>query len=80
MPKPADRHVVPHKDGWAVKKPGAERSSAIAPTQREAQAIARGLVERAGGGEMVTHGVDGRIRNSDTVAPGNDPFPPRDKR
>ena len=35
---------------------------------------------RAGGGEVRIHGRDGAIRDADTVAPGNDPSPPRDKR
>ncbi|MDP3984720.1 MAG: DUF2188 domain-containing protein [Acidimicrobiia bacterium] len=33
-----------------------------------------------GGGEVTIHGRDGRIRDSDTVPPGHDPNPPRDKR
>ncbi|KQP63114.1 DUF2188 domain-containing protein [Nocardioides sp. Leaf285] len=75
------RHVVPSdRGGWDVTAPGAKRPSAHAGTQREAQDRAREIVHRAGGGEVVTHGRDGRIRDSDTVAPGNDPFPPRDKR
>jgi hypothetical protein len=28
----------------------------------------------------VIHRPDGRIRDSDTIPPGRDPFPPRDKR
>ena len=34
----------------------------------------------SGGGEVRIHRRDGKIRDSDTVAPGNDPFPPRDKK
>jgi hypothetical protein len=41
---------------------------------------AREIVHNAGGGEVKIHGRDGRIRDSDTVAPGNDPNPPRDKK
>lgn len=75
------RHVVPAKDGgWAVRKPGAARASATAPTQAAAAAAARRIVENAGGGEVRIHGRDGRIRDSDTVAPGNDPNPPRDRK
>jgi len=32
-----------------------------------------------GGGELTTKGVNGTIRSKDTIAPGNDPNPPRDK-
>jgi hypothetical protein len=76
-----ERHVVPNSDGgWDVKAPGAGRSSAH--TERQDQAIdrAREIIGNTGGGEVVIHGRDGQIRDSDTVPPGHDPFPPRDKR
>jgi len=31
-------------------------------------------------GEIRIHGRDGKIRDSDTVAPGDDPHPPRDRK
>lgn len=75
------RHVTPsEKGGWDVKKPGASRASAHADTQAEAIGRAKKIVENAGGGEVRIHGRDGKIRDSDTVAPGNDSNPPRDKR
>lgn len=74
------RHVVPHPEGWAVQKPGASRASSVHDTQAAAQNRAREIVGNAGGGEVTIHGRNGRIRDSDTVSPGNDPFPPRDKR
>lgn len=74
-----NRHVVPNPDGgWDVKKPGANRSSSRENTQSEAINRAREIVRNAGGGEVVIHRPDGTIRDSDTVAPGNDPYPPRD--
>jgi predicted RNase H-like HicB family nuclease len=64
-----DRHVVPHADGgWDVKAPHAERASSHHDTQAEAILRAREIIGNAGGGELVTHGMDGRIRESDTVA------------
>lgn len=75
-----NRHVVPRGDGWAVVAPGNSRASAVLPTQREAEQRAREIVGNNGGGEVRTHGQDGRIRDSDTVSPGNDPNPPRDRR
>ncbi len=76
-----ERHVVPDKDaGWAVRAPNAERASSLHATQAQAEARAKEILAGAGGGEAVIHGRDGRIRDSDTVAPGNDPFPPRDKK
>lgn len=74
-----NRHVVPNPDGgWDVRAPGAQRASSHHDTQAEATDRAREIVGNAGGGEVVIHGRDSRIRDSDTVAPGNDPFPPRD--
>jgi len=75
------RHVVPGKDGgWDIKKPGSTRSSENVPTQGEATKRAKEIVRNAGGGEVTIHRPNGQIRNSDTVKPGNDPFPPRDKK
>jgi hypothetical protein len=76
-----NRHVVPNKDGgWDVKAPSASRASAHTDTQAQAVNRAREIVHNAGGGEVRIHGRNGQIRDSDTVAPGNDPNPPRDKR
>ncbi len=78
--KKNDRYVVRHGDDWAVKKPGAERASSIHGTQKEAESRAKNIVGGLGGGEVRIQGRDGRWRDSDTVAPGNDPIPPRDKK
>jgi len=76
-----ERHVVPNPDGgWDVKAPGAQRSSAHVDTQGDAINRAREIVHNTGGGEIVIHRPDGSIRDSDTVPPGHDPDPPRDKR
>jgi len=75
-----NRHVVPNSDGgWDVVKPGASRASAHTDTQADAISRASNIVRNAGGGEVRIHGRDGQIRDSNTIAPGNDPFPPRDK-
>lgn len=75
------RHVVPNSNGgWDVKAPGGKRASAHTDTQAQAQQRAAKIVENLGGGEVTTHSRDGRIRDSDTIAPGNDPNPPRDKK
>ena len=81
MSKPSDRHVVRNADGgWDVVAPNADRVSSHHGTQADAIDRAREIVGHAGGGEVVIHGRDGRIRDSDTIAPGNDPNPPRDRR
>lgn len=72
------RHIVPNPDGgWDVVKDGAKRASAHADTQSAAQDRGREILHNAGGGELVTHGRDGQIRSKDTIAPGNDPHPPK---
>lgn len=57
---------------WTIVKENAERASAKAGTQFEAEQIAKHLAARSGGGEVRIHRPDGRIRDSDTVAPGNE--------
>ena len=47
-------------------------------TKAAAETRAREIVRNAGGGEVVIHGIHGRIQDSDTIPQGNDPFPPRD--
>lgn len=73
-----DRHVVKNpRSGWDVKAQGAKRASAHGKTQAAAEKMAKKIVGNAGGGEVVIHGRDGKIRDKDTVAPGNDPYPRR---
>lgn len=75
-----DRLVVKHGDGWAVKAPGASRASAVTSTKKQAEARAKEIVKKQGGGEVRIQGRDGKIRDSDTVKRGRDPNPPRDKK
>lgn len=70
-------HVVPHGDGWATRREGAQRVGSTHPTQGDAIGAARGRAQRDRG-EVVIHRPDGRIRDADSY--GNDPFPPRDKK
>ena len=79
MGTPNQRNVVPNpKGGWDIDAPGASQASGHFDTQAQAINRAREIVHNAGGGEVRIHGLNGQIRDSDTVAPGNDPFPPRD--
>lgn len=81
MSKRTNYHIVPDSDrGWAVKKEGGSKASAFAPTQRGAEKIAKTFSTNSGGGEVVIHRRDGKIRDKDTVYPAPDPFPPRDRR
>jgi len=75
-----DRMVYRRGDGtWANQREGASKASGLHPTQREAINEAKQMLQNSGGGELTVKGVDGKIRSKDTVAPGNDPNPPRDK-
>ena len=78
----ANYHVTQDKDsgGWRAKREGADRASGTYGTQAEAEASAKEFSSNNGGGEVRIHGRDGKIRDSDTVAPGNDPNPPRDRK
>jgi Uncharacterized protein conserved in bacteria (DUF2188) len=79
MPGTANsRDVVQRDDGtWAITKPGSERASAVAPTQDAAVQRGTAILHNDGGGELRIHGRDGQIRDQRTIAPGNDPYPPK---
>ena len=78
----ANYHVIRNRetDKWYIKKENAMSISAKANTQLKAEKIAKKFCYNTGGGEVKIHGLDGKIRDSDTVAPGNDPCPPLDKK
>jgi Uncharacterized protein conserved in bacteria (DUF2188) len=62
------------KDGkWIGKRDNASRASVTADTQDAAYKKTRDLAQRNGGGEVKLHGVDGAIRDKNTIAPKNDP-------
>jgi predicted RNase H-like HicB family nuclease len=76
-----ERHVVKNPDGgWDVKKPHADRASSHHDTQAQAEQRAKEILGNIGGGEVVIHGRDNKIRDKDTVPPANDPNPPKDRR
>jgi uncharacterized protein YdaT len=70
-------HVVPNpKGGWDVKRGGGERASAHTDTKADAVNLARDI-SRKQHTELVIHGLDGKIQQSDSH--GHDPCPPVDK-
>lgn len=72
----ANYHVTQKKgqENWNVQKEGGKKPSATAPTQKEAEKIAKQLSANSGGGEVRIHKPNGGpIRDTDTVKPGNDP-------
>ena len=79
MSKGRDRTVFKDDDGqWKNKRHDAGKASSAHKTQAEAEKAARDMLKNQGGGELITHGLDGKIRSKDTIGPGNDPFPPKD--
>lgn len=69
-----NQHVVPHKNGWAVKGAGNKRATSVHRTQETARKAARNIAINQKS-EVVIHRPNGQIRDKDSY--GNDPFPPR---
>lgn len=78
----ANYHITKDKDSgdWRVKREGTERSAGYYDTQAKAEKVAKEIASNSGGGEVRIHGLDGKIRDSDTVPPAHDPYPPRDRK
>ena len=66
-------HVVPHDDGWAVRRQGASRVSSTHRTQAQAESAGRNTAKREEV-EFYLHGANGQIRQRDSY--GHDPYPP----
>lgn len=66
--------VVKHPEGWAVKRPGADRASFVTQTQADSISRARSMA-KSEGAELTIQGRDGKFRDSDSH--GRDPFPPQ---
>jgi len=79
MTKKQDRTVFLRDGEWVNKRNDADRASSVHKTQADAERAACENLLNQGGGELTTMGRDGKIRSKDTIAPGNDPFPPRDR-
>ena len=73
-----NRNVYRRPDGnWVNKRSDAGKATSLHDTQAEAIDKARQDLQNSGGGELSIHGRDGKIRQKDTVSPGNDPHPPK---
>ena len=72
---------VYHRDegNWANKRNNADKAGSLHQTQREAWNAARKMLRNEGGGELTVMGRHGQIVSKDTIAPGPDPNPPRDR-
>ena len=75
-----NRTVYRRSDGqWINKRNDSDRASSVHATQSDAQDTAKEMLKNQGGGELTIIGRDHRIRSKDTIPPGNDPNPPKDK-
>ena len=80
MSKGKDRTIFIRPDGsWENKRNDASKASSVHKTQKEAENAARDMLKNQGGGELTIKGRDGKIRSKNTIPPGNDPNPPKDK-
>jgi len=74
------RIVYRNEDGdWVNKRTDADRAGSLHATQKQAEAAAKRMLRSSRGGELTVKGENGRIRSKDTIPPGHDPNPPRDK-
>ena len=79
MSKGRDRTVFRRGNEWLNKRNDSDRASSVHSTQREAEDTAKDMLRSQGGGELTVRGRNGLFRSKDTIYPGNDPLPPRDR-
>ena len=80
MAKKNDRFVQQRPDGrWENKRVNTNRATSVHDTQRGAVDAARQNLVNQGGGELNIKNTGGKVRQKNTIAPGNDPHPPVDK-
>lgn len=60
-------HVVPHDGRWAAKHEGESEPILTRDTEAEAEQAAKAHAREHGDVEVVIHGRDGRVRDSDTM-------------
>ncbi len=52
---------MPHKDGWSVRREGAQRAAKVVRGREKAISYARGIVLSSGSTGVTVHKVDGTI-------------------
>jgi hypothetical protein len=77
----ANNHVTNPRDSdsWRFLRENADRASATAQTQHEAERIAKELAANSGWGVRIHRPHGGPIHHSNTFALGNDPHLPIDR-
>jgi len=75
MSKRQTFHVVPAKDGWNVKREGAQRPAKTFDIKKDAVDFGRRAAQHQPLGQLKIHKKDGTIQEERTY--GKDPFPPK---
>lgn len=74
MAKPNKITVQRRSDGnFEGVRPGAKRASVVGPTQGKVANASRNILRNDGGGELAIRGLNGKIREQDSVPKANDP-------
>jgi hypothetical protein len=74
-----DRIVYKRDDRkWVNKTLDNKNVSSLHQAQKGAESKARNMLNKSGGGELITKSLNGKIRSKDTIKPAKDPFPPKD--
>ncbi len=61
QPNERQHHILPHPDGWAIARSGAERPARVCDTKDEA--MEEGIrIARNQHGILVVHGQDGTVQ------------------
>lgn len=72
-----DRTVYQREDGqWVNKRNESEQPSSVHETWGEARAVARRLLKKNGGGELVRRALDGTVLSREFVGPRDKDSPP----
>ena len=79
MSKGRDRTVYRRGDKWVNKRNGASRASSVHDNQKDADNTARQMLRNQGVRELTKMGRNGQTRSKDTIPPGKDLCPLKDK-
>lgn len=73
MTKSKHQHVVPHRQGWAVKATGARKATQVISTEKEAIERAREIAQNQQS-EVIIYGSNGQIRDKDSHSNDSNPL------
>lgn len=59
-------HLLPHEDGWQVKKANADKPEATRDTKKDALSVGRDVAKKHEPSQLVVHRSDGTIQSAST--------------